>query len=64
MINWNDYDFAKKQKHYNKFMCHELNLFLFFKDPAFFQANIKQFISNKLDKSFVDFFLLHDTENL
>jgi len=39
-------------------MCHELNLFLFFKDLAYFETYVKEFLVNKLEKTFVDYFLL------
>jgi len=48
----------KKRELYTKFACHELNLFLFFKDKPFFESVVKPFVSNKKDKRFVDHWLL------
>jgi len=48
----------KKSELYTKYTCHELNLFLYFKDKAFFNSVIKPFVSNKKDKRFVDHWLL------
>lgn len=45
---------------YDKYACHELNLFIYFKDPKFFKTVVKPFIKNKIEKTFVDFFLLHE----
>ena len=41
-------------------MCHELNLFLKKRDPQFFESVVKSFLSCKLEKTFVDFYLLGD----
>lgn len=41
-----------------------MNLFLYFKDPAFFETYIKSFIKNKMEKSFIDYFLLKDEQQL
>ncbi|KAF9986039.1 hypothetical protein BGZ75_002268 [Mortierella antarctica] len=44
---------AKKEK-YSKWNCHELNLFLYKKDRAFFDAAVSPFLKNKMLKSFLD----------
>ncbi|KAF9960854.1 hypothetical protein BGZ72_005690 [Mortierella alpina] len=44
---------AKKEK-YSKWNCHELNLFLYKKDRAFFDAAVAPFLKNKMLKSFMD----------
>jgi hypothetical protein len=45
-------------------MCHELNLFIYFKDPRYFTSVVRPFIRNKMEKEFVDFWLLEDMEKL
>ncbi len=35
-----------------------MNLFLFFKDPDFFMSVVKPFLANKMEKTFVDYWLL------
>lgn len=39
--------------------CHELNCFIRYQDPEFFEKVVKPFLSNKLQKTFVDFCLLN-----
>jgi hypothetical protein len=58
ILNWPDLKPAEKQELYSKYACHELNLFLFHKDPAFFRDVIKPYLANKKDKTFVDLWLL------
>jgi hypothetical protein len=41
-----------------------MNIFLFFKDAQFFKEVIRPFISNKIQKTFVDHFLLQNTREL
>ena len=39
---------------------HELNIFLYFKDRAYFDVYVNQFITNKMDKTVIDHFLLQN----
>ena len=51
----------KPQDKLNKFgthASHELNLFLKFRDPEFFEAIVRPYLFNKMEKSFIDYFLL------
>lgn len=41
-----------------------MNLFLFFKDKDFFGKVVESFIKNKMEKSFIDFFLLDDKKEI
>lgn len=43
---------------YSKYACHELNFFLFKKDPRFFQEVIRPYLAHKKDKTFLDLWLL------
>ena len=58
--HWPSLSEEQKREKYAEFACHELNLFLQRKDPAFFDATVKPFIANKLDKTFLDHYLLGD----
>ncbi len=49
-------DDQKRQK-YSKYACHELNLFIYHRDAAFFQAVVLPYLKNKKDKTFVDKYL-------
>jgi len=56
--SWDGLELKAKHKKYDKFCSHELNLFLYYKDKVYFQEFVRPFIANKLEKSFVDRFLL------
>ena len=64
LLNWHSYSFDKKNEIYDKECCHELNTFIKFKDPGYFSKVVEPFISNKLNKTFVDLALLGDIEAL
>ncbi len=58
LTRWQSLDAATKRAKYNEFACHELNVFVYLKDRAFFDAVVKPFLANKRDKQLVDDFLL------
>ena len=39
-------------------MCHELNLYLRRRDPEYFDAVVKPFLQYKMEKKFIDYYLL------
>src|SRR6185436_18393421 len=43
---------------YSKYACHELHLFLYFKDRGFFDAVIRPYLAHKRTKTFLDHWLL------
>lgn len=59
-MNWPSYTEEKKLKIYDKFVCHELNTYIKYKDSEFFNRVVKDFISNKLEKGVVDYCLIGD----
>jgi len=50
----------KKHELYSKHACHELNFFLYQKDPQFFASVVKPYLRNKKDKTFMDDWLLEE----
>ena len=58
VIEWSKLKAPEKYEKYSKHACHELNFFLFQKDPEFFNQVIKPYIANKKDKTFMDEWLL------
>ena len=48
----------EKLKKFGNSACHELNLFIKFRDPEFFEAIVRPYLFNKMEKSFMDYFLL------
>ncbi|CAD8195213.1 unnamed protein product [Paramecium octaurelia] len=61
---WNSKNLEEKLKLYNNCQSDEFNLFLHFKDPAFFEIYILGYIRNKIEKSFIDQFLLKNVSYL
>jgi hypothetical protein len=55
---WHALDDAARRARYSKYACHELHLFLYFRDPAFFAAVVRPFLAHKRRKTFVDRWLL------
>ena len=62
VLDWPNKSQEEKQELYSKYACHELNFFVFKKDPQFFADVVKPFIANKRDKTFVDRWLLELAE--
>lgn len=58
VTRWPSLSDDEKQEKYSKYACHELNFFLYKKDPPFFASTVRPFIENKHDKTFLDHWLL------
>ena len=60
ILDWEDKPVEEKQKLYSEFACHELNYFLFQKDPEFFDAVVAPHLKHKRDKTFLDLWLIDE----
>ncbi|MBI3117075.1 MAG: hypothetical protein HYZ00_00200, partial [Candidatus Hydrogenedentes bacterium] len=60
ITRWPKLSPEEKRTYFGKYASHELNLFLFHKDPEFFEAAVKPFLANKYRQQFVDHWLLGD----
>ena len=58
LLTWPDQSAAEKKSLYSKHACHELNFFLFRKDPEFFTSVVQPLLEHKKDKTFLDDWLL------
>lgn len=58
LARWHTLAAAKRGALYSEHACHELNFFLQRKDPTFFEAAVRPFIANKLERTFFDRYLL------
>jgi hypothetical protein len=58
ILTWPKLKEAEKRALYSKYACHELNFFLWKKDREFFDVNVKPYLANKKDKTFLDHWLL------
>jgi hypothetical protein len=60
LAQWHALDDATRRARYSKYACHELHLFLRFRDPAFFDRVVRPYLAHKRNKTFVDRWLLGD----
>lgn len=60
LTTWPQRSDAEKLQIYRQHACHELHFFLFQKDRPFFDAVVRPFVAQKLDKTFLDHWLLGD----
>jgi hypothetical protein len=58
VARWHAMPDSEKRELYSKYACHELHLFLYFKDRAFFDAVVRPYLAHKRTKTFVDHWLL------
>ena len=58
LLTWPEMPVEKKREMYSKYACHELNVFLFKKDPAFFEEVVAPYLRNKYHKTFLDEWLV------
>lgn len=58
MLKWPTLKNEQKAKTYSEYCSHEFNVFLKLKDPVFFENAVKPFLANKIEKTFVDYWLL------
>jgi hypothetical protein len=60
ITDWPKLTDDQKREKYSKYACHELNLFIYERDKAFFEAVVLPYLKNKKDKTFVDMYLCGD----
>ena len=58
VTRWHTLGDAERRELYSKYACHELHLFLYEKDRAFFDAVIRPYLAHKRVKTFLDHWLL------
>lgn len=58
LTRWPKLDAKEKRRLYSEHACHELHLFLLRKDAKFFDEVVKPYLANKLEKQFLDHWLL------
>ena len=60
VLRWPTLKEDEKRAKYSKYACHELNFYLYHKDPEFFRKVVAPYLANKKDKTFMDHWLLGD----
>ena len=56
---WAKLSHEQKLLKYSRFACHELNFFIYKKDPEFFSGVVAPYIANKAEPTFMDAILLN-----
>ncbi len=62
LVHWNSLPRSKKVSIFSQYYCHEMNLFISKKDPEFFKTVVRPFIQNKMEKTFIDHYLLRSAK--
>ena len=57
-MKWKGYTPQEKHKMYYKHLCHELNIYVYHKDKEYFESIVRPFLESKMEKTFVDYYLL------
>jgi len=60
LSRWPSLSDAEKRTKFSTYESHELNLFLYHKDRAFFDAVVRPYLANKYQKTFIDQWLLEE----
>lgn len=58
LTTWSTLKDEQKEVYYSDLACHELNLFLMVHDKPFFERVVKPYLSNKMQKQFMDDYVL------
>lgn len=58
LLKWDSLTTAEREEKYHEYASHEFHLFVYFKDRAYFNAKVVPFLTNKLQKTFIDEWLL------
>ncbi|MFT4841834.1 MAG: hypothetical protein ACJA0V_001396 [Planctomycetota bacterium] len=58
LMRWPQFDDTEQLRLYSEHACHEVHFFLFAKDRPFFDRVIEPYLQNKIDKTFLDRWLL------
>lgn len=58
LARWSSLSEAERRRWYSAHACHEVHLFLWRKDRAFFDAVVRPYLANKLQPGFIDHWLL------
>ena len=62
ILKWPTLKAEEKLDYYSKYSCHELNFFIYKKDPQFFKETILPYYANKKDDTFLDLWLKSSPE--
>eukprot|EP01022_Parablepharisma_sp_SALTPOND_P023508 TRINITY_DN4_c0_g2_i2.p1 TRINITY_DN4_c0_g2~~TRINITY_DN4_c0_g2_i2.p1 ORF type:complete len:1596 (+),score=184.76 TRINITY_DN4_c0_g2_i2:189-4976(+) len=58
LVQWGSLGEEEKNKMMSRYTSHELHLFIYKKDPEYFNKVVKVYLQNKMEKTFIDYYLL------
>jgi hypothetical protein len=61
---WLKLSAGEKDVYYSEYCCNELNIFIKNKDPSYFKHTVKPFLQCKMEKLFVDHYLLENNKQV
>ena len=61
---WHRLSKAEKNRYFSEFVSYELNFFLMQKDKPYFEEVVKPYTASKMEKHFVDYYLLGDLKRV
>mmetsp|Transcript_54880 Transcript_54880/g.123284 ORF Transcript_54880/g.123284 Transcript_54880/m.123284 type:complete len:1990 (-) Transcript_54880:160-6129(-) len=64
LATWGALEAGAKARIWSANLCHEMHLFIYMKDPAFFKDAVMPFVKSKMERDVVDWFLLGDDGKL
>ncbi len=64
LANWQSLNQNEKMEKYNVYACNEFNFFIKNKDVSFFKTMVVPLLSNRLQKSFFDYYLLDNKDKI
>eukprot|EP01022_Parablepharisma_sp_SALTPOND_P022439 TRINITY_DN455_c0_g4_i1.p1 TRINITY_DN455_c0_g4~~TRINITY_DN455_c0_g4_i1.p1 ORF type:complete len:1362 (-),score=197.70 TRINITY_DN455_c0_g4_i1:4439-8524(-) len=64
LVNWDKLSEEEKNKFLSAYSSHELHLFIYKKDPEYFNIVVKPYLVNKMEKTLIDYYVLQDKDKL
>jgi len=64
VTQWSSLNKQTKDFYFGEYFSYELSFFIKRRDPAYFAEVVRRFIANRMEKSFVDHYLLDDDKQV
>jgi superfamily I DNA and RNA helicase len=60
VMQWNTLNKQTKDFYFGEYFSYELSFFIKRRDPSYFEKVARRFIANRMEKSFIDHYLIDD----
>jgi hypothetical protein len=60
LMDWGGMEPERKRELWSEYACHEMHVFLHFKDPEFFDEVVRPYLGNRGERTFIDAWLLEE----